>query len=139
MVAIPKNDVTKEDIATWYKMHQQLGKLKSAEMLLRNKIFKGLWLEPVEGTNKYELDKGFVLKATYPITRKVDIALLTTMSPELRTAGIMVDNLVKYKPELVVAVYRTLTTEQQQSFDRILEIKPGSPQLEIVQPKRLDK
>jgi hypothetical protein len=136
MAKIPENTVTQEDLNTWNTMQEELGKLKSAESLLRAKIFKAAFPNPVEGTNTYPLSQGWVLKATYPISRKVDETLLIAMAPELRAAGIVVDDLVRVKPELTVGVYKKLSKEHRAFFDRVLEIKPGSPQMEIVLPKR---
>ena len=140
MTAIPANAVTQADLDSWNQMQTQLAALKSAEMLLRIKIFKGLFPNPVEGTNSVPLGtEGWVIKAKYPITRKPDVALLTAKAAELRAAGVPVDSLIKSVPELVTTEYRKLTEEQTKLFDQILDIKPGSPALEIVLPKRAQK
>ena len=135
-IEIEPEEVKQEEINHWFTIDAELAKLKSEEAILRNKIFKYFFRNPVEGTNKVPLDKGWVLKATLPINRKVQIELLTAMDLELRAAGIPMDDLVVRKPELSVTSYRKLTDEQVKLFDRILEIKPGSPQMEIVLPKR---
>jgi hypothetical protein len=136
MTAIPSNEVIQEDLNTWSTMTQQLSALKAQEMLLRMKIFKGMFPTPVEGTNKVPLSAGWILKATYPIGRKPQIDLLIARAAELREKGVPVDALIKSVPEVVIAQYRTLTDDQRHLFDQILEIKPGSPQLEITMPKR---
>lgn len=137
MVAVPANMVTQEDLTTWSKMKEELNALKAAEMLLRVKIFKGMFPHPTEGTNTTPLQAGWVLKAGYPISRKPDTALLTSMAPMFREKGIPVDVLIRTVPELAIAEYRKLTKEQMHLFDQVLEIKPGSPSLEIMQPKRV--
>lgn len=137
MAKIPENTVTQADLNEWAVLNKQLGEIKSKEMLLRMKIFKGLFLNPVEGTNTVPLGtEGWVIKAKYPINRKIDVALLTARAPELRAAGIPVDDIVRIVPELAVAEYRKLSEDMQKLFDSVMEVKPGSPSLEIVLPKR---
>ena len=137
MAKIPENSVTQEDLNEWAAMSKQLGELKSKEMLLRMKIFKGLFIDPVEGTNSVPLGtEGWVIKAKYPINRKIDVALLTARAAELREAGIPVDSVVRTVPELAVAEYRKLSEDMQKLFDSVMEVKPGAPALEIVLPKR---
>lgn len=137
MSKIPENTVTQADLNEWAVLNKQLGEMKSKEMLLRMKIFKGLFIDPVEGTNSVPLGtEGWVIKAKYPINRKIDVALLTARAPELRAAGIPVDSVVRTVPELAVAEYRKLSEDLQKLFDSVMEVKPGSPSLEIVLPKR---
>lgn len=137
MTAIPANAVTQADLDSWNQMQTQLAALKSAEMLLRIKIFKGLFPNPVEGTNSVPLGtEGWVIKAKYQITRKPDVALLTAKAAELRKAGIVLEDVIRTIPELAVGEYRELTDDQRHLLDQVLEIKPGSPSLEIVLPKR---
>jgi len=140
MTQIPANAVTQADMDEWYNLQKQLAAVKAAEMLLRMKIFKFYFPDPVEGTNTVPLGtEGWVIKAKYPIARKPDVALLTAKAAELRGAGIPVDDLIKAVPELVTTEYRKLTEEQLKLFDQVLEIKPGSPALEVVLPKRAQK
>lgn len=137
MTKIPENAVTQADLNAWSEMQQKLAALKSAEMLLRVKIFKGLFPSPVEGTNSVPLgDQGWVIKGKYPINRKPDVALLTARAKELRDAGIPLDSVIRAVPELSTTEYRKLTDEQRHLLDQVMEIKPGSPALEIVLPKR---
>lgn len=137
MTQIPPNTVTQTDLNEWDALQKQLSALKSAEMLLRMKIFKGLFLNPVEGTNTLPLgDEGWVIKAKYPINRKPDVALLTARAAELRAAGIPLDSVIRTIPELATGEYRKLTEEQRNLLDQVMEVKPGSPALEIVLPKR---
>jgi hypothetical protein len=144
MVEVPENEITIEHLMQWYKMQEDLAKLKSAEALLRARIFKKYFPTPVEGTNDFSLDDGYVLKAKYSIDRKVDEATLTTLTPDLRKLNIPLDALIKYKPELSVKAYRTLEGDSSDEgkkrlnlFDQCLIIKPaGTQQLEIVLPKK---
>jgi hypothetical protein len=139
MVQIPVDEIKQEDIQQWYVLQDQLKKLKASEMLLRTRIFKGLFPNPVEGTNNYPLPEQWVLKGGYKLTRNIDIGSLQAMRERFAAAGVGADSLVEYKPSLVLSEYRTLTEEQRQLFDQCLEIKPGSPSLEIVLPAKAKK
>jgi len=137
MTQLPDNPVTINDLMAWYKMHEDLAKLKASEVLLRKKIFGHYFPTPSEGTNTFTLPDGYALKATYKIERKVDEAALTTLAPSFREQHIAVDSLIVRKPELAVREYRKLTTEQTRLFDQCLIVKPSeTPSLEIVLPAK---
>ena len=94
----------------------------------------GLFPNPVEGTNKYPLSDGWVLKMTYRIERKIDEAALALNLARLTENNISADKLVVKKPELSKRAYNGLTVEEKLIFDECLIIKPGSASLEIVLP-----
>jgi len=139
MTNIPANTVTPEDLVEWDRLKQKLNKVKAAEMLLRQKIFAAYFPAPKEGTNDAPLAAGWILKGKYTINREVDLGALGALRPQLVKAGIKADDLVQYKPSLVLKEYRTLTAEQVQLFDQVLIVKPGSPALEIVLPAKAKK
>lgn len=139
MTNIPANTVSQADLEEWFRLQDQLKKIKAAEMLLRQKIFCAYFPSPVEGTNSAPLADGYVLKGKYTINREVDPGALGALKEQFVQAGISADALVQYKPSLVLKEYRTLTEEQRQLFDRVLIVKPGSPSLEIVLPAKAKK
>ncbi len=143
MSVIPPNIVTEADVAAWYEANEALKKAKAAEMLLRLRVFGAFFPAPVEGTNTVTLPAvngvPFALKAKYPINRKVDPALLEVMKEAFAQHNISVDKLIKYTPELVLSEYRTLTAEETSLFDRVLDIKPGTPALEVAKVLRAPK
>lgn len=139
MTSIPNNAVSQEDLAEWYRLQEQLKKIKASEMLLRQKIFGAYFPSPQEGTNSAPLAEGWVLKGKHTINREIDPGTLGAMKEQFAEAGIAADSLVQYKPSLVLKEYRTLTEEQRQLFDRALIVKPGSPALEIVLPAKVKK
>lgn len=120
----------------WFLLKNQLKEIQEKENALRKEIFNSAFPSAVEGTNKLELANGYILKAVYPYTRKVDESVLDNMHDQLKELNISEDKLIKWKPELAVTFYKTLTDEEQHLVDQFLIIKEGSPQLEIVQPKR---
>lgn len=139
MTAIPADTVTQADLDEWYRLQDQLKKVKASEMLLRTKIFKHFFPEPVEGTNSFNLAEGWVAKGKYTINREVDPGSLGAYKQQFMEHQINPDVLVQYKPSLVLGEYRKLTAEQQKLFDVCLIIKPGSPALEIVLPAKAAK
>lgn len=142
MTTIPENTVTQADLAEWYRLKEELTRVKASEMLLRTKIYHALFKDPVEGTNSIPLNDGWVMKAKRVINRSIDQAALLVNSQEdpethmsvLTAHGINPANLVVWKPELALKAYRELTAEQQAIFNECLVIKDGSPDLSIVLP-----
>lgn len=133
---IPQKTITQADVEEWYRLQDELRKVKTKEMLLRKKIFEACFPDPKEGTNSVELGDGYVLKGKHVINRSIDEGSLQAMSKELQEAGINTDELIEWKPSLKTREYRKLTAEQIHLFDQVLIVKDGSPGLEIVQAKR---
>lgn len=123
----------------WFLLRDKLKEIREKENALRMKIFHSAFPDPVEGTNKLELSDGYVLKVVYPITRKIDVAVLDSIKEQLAENHIKIDKLVKWEPELSVKAYRTLDKEELALFDQCLIIKEGSPQMEIVLPVHAKK
>lgn len=137
MSLIPQNPVTQEDLILWYNLKQQIKSLKALtdkEMLLRKKIFGGIFPNPREGVNAHTMPDGYIIKGTYKIDRKVELAVLKSNTESFIERGVSPDSLIEYKPELVLSAYRQLTEEQAAIFDECLIIKPASPDLVIVPP-----
>lgn len=137
--------VTLEDLGKWFLLKKQLAEVKSAEALLRSRVFKFFFPTPVEGSkdNKYTIPDGTgaVLQATHVINRDIDMGELTAFREEMEKEGsqlpqLKLDALIKWKPELVKSEYNKLSDNEKKVFDRVLIVKPGSPQLDIVHPKR---
>lgn len=136
MVELPENEVTQSDLETWYKLKDELKRVQAAEMLLRTKIFKGKFPNPEEGTNNYPLADGYVLKAVHVIYRTVDEPILNTLRKELEEKGIVVDDVIKWVPEVKIKNYKAMKPELKKFFEQCLTIKPGSPQMSIVLPAK---
>ena len=133
--------ITQADLENWFKMQEQLTQLKAAESLLRKRIFQHYFTNPTEGVNNYPLADGFVLKGGHVINRKVLEPDLEALKEAIKAEGsnlpkLPIAKLVKWKPELVKSEYNKLSDDEKKVFDRALEIKPGSPTLDIVKPKR---
>jgi len=127
------------DILEWDKLKSQLAKIKVSEILLRKRIFGHFFAEAEngEGTFYSPLGNDYKLKAVAKLDRTIDIAHFGVMKEKFIELKISVDTIVKYKPDLEMKVYKTLTEKQRQIFDSVLTIKPGAPTLEIVAPKEV--
>jgi hypothetical protein len=152
MAQIDADPVTPGELAQWYELRETLAKVKQAEALLRARIYRHYFKDPKEGTNSVDIDDGTgaVLKAQRVIDRKVDVgafdALRKTQNEQWgdeRISGavpgvplLKLDELVKWKPEVSITEYRKLTDNERAYFEQCLIIKDGSPQLEVVIPKR---
>ena len=136
MAEVPPMPVaTEDDLARWYKLKEQLASLKASEMLLRKFIFNS-WFKEQEGTQTHDITGGFVCKGSMDFNYKVDEATFQTLREKFIEEGIQEpDKLVRWKPELNKANYNQLTAEQRAFFDQCITITPGSPTLEITQPK----
>ncbi len=136
MVLVPENGVTQADIEQWYYLHQEKKRITASEMLLRKKIFGALFPNAVEGTNKHDLGDGYFINAQFAYTREIDPGALQAYREKLVELKVNPEKLINYKPSLVKSQYNLLTQEQKDAFDNVLIIKPGSPTLDIVKPKR---
>jgi hypothetical protein len=136
MTLIPGNTASREDLVEWYNIQKELKKIKAREMLLRTKIFGFFFPSPKEGTNNYDMPDGYVLKGKHTINREVDLGAFQAMREQFSQAGIHPDAILQWKPSLRLKEYRELTAEQLDLFDQCLIVKPGSPALEIVLPKK---
>lgn len=141
--------VTPAELAKWFLLKKQLAEVKAAESLMRSRIAKFFFPTPEEGTNNHPLKDGTgaVLKLVHSIDRKVDEAELEALkaaladaetNPESNLRGMEFDfdKLIVWKPELKTAEYRKLSEAEVQVFDRVLTVKPGSPQVDIKIPAR---
>lgn len=153
MEALPNEQpVTLEDLARWYNLQAELGKLKAQEALLRPIIFKHFFPGAHEGVNDYLLPVDpndpnavpYVLKGTRKIDRKIDLPVYYSYSKEwadpdtgevfpsqFAAKGIPIDELIEFKPELRVGAYKKLDPEKRAFVDQVLNIKDATPSMEI--------
>lgn len=117
---------------------QEAKKVVEAEQSLRKEVMALFFPEPVEGTNKFDLEAGWSLKATHKIERKVDEAALPAVLQQLREMGVNPDLLIRAVPALETKAYKSLAQinpDAAHVFEQALTIKPGSPTVELVAPK----
>lgn len=117
---------------------QEAKKVVETEQALRKEVMALFFPEPVEGTNKFDLEVGWSLKATHKIERKVDEAALPAVLQQLREMGVNPDPLIRTKPDLDTKAYKALVQinpDAAHVFEQALTIKPGSPTVELIPPK----
>ena len=113
---------------------------KEIEMDLRLKLFAGAFPNPKEGTNTRKLPDGRALKGQHTIRRVIDEAALPSTLQAMREHGVAnTDVLVRYKPELAKREWNTLSDEAKLIFSPAVVATPGSPQFQVVTPKRRGK
>lgn len=127
-----------ERLQNWFQKQAQLKVLKSHEHLERVALSDFYFPHAQEGTNRLALGAGFDLKLQHGYNYKVSEEDLDQVAAaDIKKLKLPWDDLFVYKPELSIKTYRTLTAEQKKFVDGILDIKPASPQLDIV--KAADK
>lgn len=137
--------VTAQDLTTWYQLQQELARVKAAEAMLRGRIAKHFFPAPTEGSrdNKHPLNDGTgaILQMDHVVNRGVLEPELEAYKAACKEEGsnlpkLPLNKLIKWKPELSKSEYNKLTAEERKVCDTFLNIKDGSPQLEIKIPKR---
>lgn len=115
-------------VSEWEQAKQKLDDAKAEELRLRNRII-AMFPSPVEGTNKLELP-GVTVKYKHVINYSFDEA---TLAPTLNALPEPFrSQLVRYKPELNVKVYRILPKDALLTLSDTLITKPGQGSLEVV-------
>lgn len=110
---------------------------KAAELDMRLKLFAGAFPNPKEGTNTWKLPDGREIKGKYEIRRTVNEPVLAVTLQALRDHGVAnTDALIRRKPELAKAEWNTLSDEAKLIFSPALTAVPGTPQFEVVTPKK---
>ncbi len=124
----------------WQNAQKELEKVKAVELELRNEVVAMCFpSHKDEGTENVELGNGYKLKAVFKQNytldkEKIDDALtaIESMGPE---GQFISERLVKFEPKLQVREYKELDSRFKVIVDEALTIKPGTPSLEIVEPK----
>lgn len=122
----------------WYQASLDLAKAKQTELDLRNQMVETFFPEGLKkGINKFPMDDGFVINATGVLNYKVDEAaapaVLKTIKERFKFDA---KECIRTKLELAQGNYNKLPDDVKKVFDEALTITPGTPQLEIVKPKR---
>ncbi len=122
-----------ELLQKWFKEKDELSKLKFIEHTHRGQLADFYFPSPVVGTNRLDLGGGFDLKLVAGLDYKVDEAALDNVTAaQIKKLKLPWDDLFVYKPSLSLRAYNALSSEQKAFVDTLLDIKPKSPQLEIV-------
>jgi hypothetical protein len=122
-------------LLAWQELHGLQKQLKKAEMELRKELTGAFFdiANAKEGTNTSDLGNGWKLKYKHKLDRKPDEAAFEAVFSRLPEGS--KDSLIKFKPEVSIKAYRSLSETNRKIFEECLIIKPGSPELELVPPK----
>jgi hypothetical protein len=117
-------------ILEWKEIQNKLSSLKDEELELRKQIHKLIFKETIEtGTHKHNLGNGYSLKLTCKNNLKVDSADVV----EQYAADYL--SVFKKKYDLSMTEYNKLSDSEKKIVDRVLTFTPGTPSLELVEPK----
>ncbi len=128
-----------ESIAQWYELRQQIeaiAPIVEEERTLRKAIDAALQPTPREGTSRFGMPNGYTLAITTQFKRKLDDAVFPAIFE--RIPGELATQLIRWKPELKTAFYRTLDDDKRVIFDECVSTEPQSPQFAILPPKEED-
>lgn len=131
----------------WQEQQKQLAFYKDVEMSAR-KVFVDFATDPevTKGTVNIDLGNGWKAKTV----KKENISFIKNSEGKIDTTFIgqtldkfclveggrlMAERLVKWNPEFSLSEYKLLPAELKKLADEMIEVKAGSPTLEIVAPK----
>lgn len=126
-------------IMHWWKTQRELENLKKAEAHSRKEVVEACFADAKVGTNNLPLGAGYTLKAVvrqnYAVNKDEDgsYTKLTQVLAQLPSATALA--LVRWKPELSVTAYKSLTAEEQKLVNSVITITDGAPSLEMAEPK----
>lgn len=128
-----------ELLSKWHEAQCALQQAKEAEADLSKKVVEEFFSkvpQDAEGTFSLPLGGGYKLKSQYRLTRKINAEALQELKADLEANGVDVDALVHWTPSIVMGQYRTLSMEQKQLFDEVIESKQSTPSISIESPKQ---
>lgn len=131
----------------WQEQQKQLAFYKEVEMSAR-KVFVDFATDPsvTKGTVNIDLGNGWKAKAV----KKENVSFIKNAEGKIDTTFIsqtldkfclvdggrlMAERLVKWNPEFSLSEYKQLPGDLKKLADEMIEIKAGSPTLEIIPPK----
>ena len=127
-----------ELLSKWHEAQESLRQAKEAEADLRKAVISEFFAnvpQDAEGTFSLPLGGGYKLKSQYKLTRKVNADALDEMAEQIKSAGVDLGEVIHWTPVLRMAAYNTLTAEQRQVFDEVIESRQSIPALKIEAPK----
>lgn len=127
-----------ELLSRWHEAQESLRQTKEAEADLRKAVISEFFAnvpEDAEGTFSLPLGGGYKLKSQYKLARKINTEVLDEMRERIEATGVKLDEVIHWTPVLRMAAYNTLTLDQRQVFDEVVDSKQSIPMLKIEAPK----
>lgn len=119
-----------QTLERWESLKKSIQRLQLEEKALRQGLFDGTFPNPIEGTNKKELEDGRVLKGVFKINRKV-----SDQEGVFRLPKAQRDLMFRTKVDLKTAEYKKLDDEARKAVDVYLTATPGLPTLDLIAAK----
>jgi hypothetical protein len=120
--------LTRELLAEHRNASRALKHYKERERVLRDKIVSLLFPNPKTGTNKASLKElGLEVKAVI----KDNWTVTQTGLSDFLSEHDGMQRAFKYKHELVMAGYKTLSDKEKQLLAQFVSCKPGAPELKV--------
>lgn len=123
----------------WNTAQKNLGLWKDFESSLRKTVVTAYIGDYVpKGTNHVPIGNDYFINAQGKLNYKVDESQIDAARKIMaeKYPGVKFDDLIRWKPELSESAYNKLTEEEKVIMGICLTISEGTPQLEIVKPKR---
>lgn len=124
----------------WTRLNEALKEAKRLEAEKRAELVAACFPAGLElGTNKRELEGGYLVKAVVKSNAKVllvdklksGVAKLVALG----AAGeLLAERLVKWKPEVSVSEWKKLTPQQQRLFKDAVSLEGAAPSVEVTAP-----
>lgn len=126
-----------KDISEWKEITKWIDLAKPREMELRTKLSQYLFHDKIQpngalekGTHKNKFLVG-ALTVAAKVVGKFNYKVLEELREATMKEAQAPDNLVKAKYELSLTQYNALTDEQKKIVDKMIEVRPGAPELSI--------
>jgi hypothetical protein len=127
----------------WLAAKNALKTAQELEKQLRTELVQAAFTPSLteEGTRRApidaERDLKCVFKLNYTLAKADEVkAVLDAIAKTNNEGAFIAPRLVNWKPDLAVSEYRELDAIYKAQIDKVLTIKPGSPTLEVVPPKK---
>lgn len=131
-MATTKQKTINELLDAWYPVAKQLNELTLREKELRNEIFARAFPSPQLGTNKVKIDHGMALIGDYRMNYRIDQpAMEATLSAAGDNERALIENLIKYRPEVRPGEFKKLDAEALKVVGHFITQTPGTPGLEV--------
>ncbi len=120
-----------DTVGRWQELKIAIHELQGEERALREGLCNGVFPNPTEGTNTYELPDGRKLKGVFKINRTVDEEGLKN----LKLTPTQLAATFRTKHDVRIAAYKALDPEAKKVIDSVVMSKPGLPTLSVVEAK----
>jgi hypothetical protein len=122
-------------VQEWNEAKEQLKYWTEKESDLRSKVVQDIFKsDKTEGTETIELTGGWKLKVTKKLNYNVSNKDETLTNILNSLPALVAQNVIRWNPDLNLAVYRKLDTTTRELLSPVISIKPAKPSLELVPP-----